>query len=53
MLVIKYFLYSVSVEGWRSVMVSIYFISGLLLANMDFLGLYVIQDIINIQKEKI
>jgi dolichol-phosphate mannosyltransferase len=40
-LVIKYLLFSVPVEGWTSVMVSIYFISGLLFANMGLLGLYI------------
>lgn len=39
-LIARYFLYSVPVEGWTSVMVSIYFIAGLLLANMGILGLY-------------
>jgi dolichol-phosphate mannosyltransferase len=29
------------VEGWTSVMVSIYFIGGLLFANMGMLGLYI------------
>jgi len=40
-LVLRYFIYSVPVEGWTSVMVSIYFIAGLLFANMGFLGLYI------------
>ncbi len=40
-LVIGYFLYGVPVAGWTSVMVSIYFISGLLFANMGILGLYI------------
>ncbi len=40
-LTIRYFIYSVPVEGWTSVMVSIYFLSGLLFCNMGFLGLYI------------
>ena len=40
-LITKYFLYGVSVEGWTSVMVSIYFIGGLLFANLGFIGLYI------------
>jgi dolichol-phosphate mannosyltransferase len=40
-LVIKYFLFGISVEGWTSMMVSFYFIGGLLFANMGFLGLYI------------
>ena len=40
-LIIKYFLFSIPVEGWTSVMVSIFFIGGLLFANMGILGLYI------------
>jgi dolichol-phosphate mannosyltransferase len=40
-LVIRYFSHGIAVEGWTSVMVSIYFIGGLLFANMGFLGLYI------------
>ena len=40
-LIIKYFIYSVPVPGWTSVMVSIYFIGGLLFANLGILGLYI------------
>jgi len=36
----RYFMHGISVEGWASVIVSIYFIGGLLLANMGVLGLY-------------
>lgn len=39
-LVLRYFIHDISVEGWTSVMVSIYFIGGLLFANMGILGLY-------------
>jgi len=37
----KYFLTGVPVEGWTSVMVSIYFIGGLLFANLGLMGLYI------------
>ena len=37
----RYFMYNIPVEGWTSVMVSIYFIGGLLFANMGILGLYI------------
>lgn len=40
-LFIRYFLYQIEVEGWTSVMVSIYFIGGLLFANLGLLGLYI------------
>jgi len=40
-LVLKYFAFSIPVEGWTSVIVSIYFIGGLLFANMGILGLYI------------
>ena len=40
-LIFRYFFYSVPVEGWTSVMVSIYFIGGLLFANLGFIGLYI------------
>lgn len=39
-LVIRHLLWSVPVPGWTSVMVSIYFIGGLLFANLGILGLY-------------
>lgn len=39
-LMVRYFIFSVPVEGWTSVMVSIYFIGGLLFANMGIFGLY-------------
>lgn len=38
---VKYFLWRTPVAGWTSVMVSLYFIAGLLLANMGMLGLYI------------
>lgn len=40
-LVVRYFLHDIPVEGWTSVMVSIYFIGGLIFANMGVLGLYI------------
>ena len=39
-LVIRYFLFAVAVEGWTSTMVSLFFLSGLLFANIGVLGLY-------------
>jgi glycosyltransferase involved in cell wall biosynthesis len=38
--VIRYFTLGVGVAGWTSVIVSIYFIGGLLLANLGVIGLY-------------
>ncbi len=40
-LLVRYFLFAIPVEGWTSMMVSFYFIGGLLFANMGFLGLYI------------
>ncbi len=40
-LVLRYLLLAQPPEGWTSVMVSIYFIGGLLFANMGVLGLYI------------
>jgi dolichol-phosphate mannosyltransferase len=37
----QYFFWSTPVAGWTSVMVSIYFVAGLLLMNMGILGLYI------------
>ena len=39
-LTLRYFFQSTPVEGWTSVIVSLYFIAGLILANMGVLGLY-------------
>jgi glycosyltransferase involved in cell wall biosynthesis len=39
-LVIRQLMWGVPVPGWTSVMVSIYFIGGLLFANLGILGLY-------------
>ena len=39
-LAIRYFFWGVHVEGWTSVMVAIFFLSGLAFANIGVLGLY-------------
>jgi dolichol-phosphate mannosyltransferase len=39
-LVMKYFMTDEIVPGWTSVMVSIYFIGGLLFANLGLIGFY-------------
>lgn len=40
-LIIKYLAWGIPVEGWTSLMVSIYFLSGLLLSMAGILGLYI------------
>ncbi len=40
-LILRYFIHGIPVEGWTSVMVSIYFIGGLIFANMGIIGLYI------------
>jgi glycosyltransferase involved in cell wall biosynthesis len=40
-LMIRHLLWNVPVPGWTSVMVSIYFIGGLLFANLGIVGLYI------------
>jgi len=40
-LIFSYFINNIIVEGWTSVMVSIYFLAGLILANLGFVGLYI------------
>ncbi len=40
-LIYKHFMYDVTVEGWTTVVVSIYFIGGLLFANLGILGIYI------------
>ncbi len=40
-LIIKYLVWGIPVEGWTSLMVSIYFLSGLLLSMGGILGLYI------------
>jgi dolichol-phosphate mannosyltransferase len=39
-LVIRFLIYGVAVAGWTSVMVSMFFLSGLLFANIGVLGIY-------------
>ena len=34
-------MYGVEIEGWTSVMVSLYFIAGLIFINLGFVGLYI------------
>jgi dolichol-phosphate mannosyltransferase len=40
-LFIRYFVTGFGVQGWTSVMVSIWFIGGLMFMNMGILGLYI------------
>ncbi len=40
-LVLRYLFLKISVEGWTSLMVSIYFLTGLLLSSLGIIGLYV------------
>jgi dolichol-phosphate mannosyltransferase len=40
-LVLKYFLYGVPVQGWTSLIVSLYFLVGIILSFMGILGLYI------------
>ena len=40
-IILKYFITDEVVPGWTSVMVSIYFIGGLLFANLGLIGLYI------------
>ena len=37
----KYFIYSIPVSGWTSLIVSLYFLAGLFFVNTGFLGLYI------------
>ena len=39
-LITRYFIHGFSIEGWTSVIVSIYFVGGLLFANLGIIGLY-------------
>lgn len=36
----RYFFYGISVVGWASLIVSVYFVGGLILANLGVLGIY-------------
>jgi len=40
-LFIRNFLWKIPVEGWTSLMVSIWFLSGVIIANMGVLGIYI------------
>jgi dolichol-phosphate mannosyltransferase len=40
-MIARYMLYGISVAGWTSTVVSIYFVGGLILAQMGILGLYI------------
>ncbi len=40
-LIVRYYIFSIPSEGWTSTIVSIYFLGGLLFANMGILGLYI------------
>ena len=40
-LVIRYLVWTIPVTGWTSLMVSLYLLGGLLLANMGILGIYI------------
>lgn len=39
-LIVRYLRYEIAVEGWTSVMVSVWFVGGLIFANLGILGLY-------------
>jgi dolichol-phosphate mannosyltransferase len=49
--VVRYMVHGISVAGWTSVIVSVYFIGGLILANLGVLGLY-LGKIFNEVKER-
>jgi len=38
---VRYFLYEIPVQGWTTVVVSIYFLAGLFFTNAGFIGLYI------------
>jgi len=38
---VRYFLHGIPVEGWTSLIVSIYFLGGLILSQLGILGLYI------------
>jgi len=40
-LITRYIIFGISVKGWTSVMVSIYFVAGLVFMNLGFIGLYI------------
>jgi len=40
-IVVRYFIQGISVSGWASLIVSIYFVGGIILAQLGVLGLYI------------
>jgi len=40
-LVVRYFIWSSPIEGWTSLIVSLYFLSGLVIGSIGMLGLYI------------
>jgi dolichol-phosphate mannosyltransferase len=40
-MIIRYLFYDMSVAGWTSTIVSIYFVGGIILAQLGILGLYI------------
>ena len=40
-LVVSYYYFDITVEGWTSVIVSIFFIGGLIISNLGILGIYI------------
>ncbi len=40
-LIIRYFAKGITVQGWTSTMVSIYFVGGIILMNLGIIGLYI------------
>lgn len=40
-IVLKYFLYKITIPGWTSLIVSLFFIGGLILSNLGILGIYI------------
>jgi dolichol-phosphate mannosyltransferase len=40
-IVVRYFTQGISVSGWASLIVSLYFVGGIILAQLGVLGLYI------------
>jgi dolichol-phosphate mannosyltransferase len=40
-MIARYFIYGISAQGWTSTIVSIYFVGGIILAQLGILGLYI------------
>jgi len=40
-LIVRYYKHGIMVEGWTSVMISVWFIGGLIFANLGVIGLYI------------